>query len=248
MAQLAIHIDRLGKRFPRRISATSLAQRFDQARSSDWFWALQDVTLEIRRGETVGLVGSNGAGKTTLLRILSRVTRPSEGRATIYGTVGALLETGAGFHAELTGRENIDLNGALLGLRNAEIRCKLDAIVAFAGLEQAIDTPYKWYSSGMRARLAFSLAVHLESDILLVDEALAVGDAEFRQRAAERLRALIGSERTILLAGHQLATMAEVCDSVIWLEHGRLRAVGPSAAIVAEYLAAIGAAPMPRDG
>ncbi|HYD47868.1 MAG TPA: ABC transporter ATP-binding protein [Terriglobales bacterium] len=235
MSEAAIRIADLGKRYPRSIGASTIAQRLRQVRSAEWFWALRGVNVEIRRGETVGLVGHNGAGKTTLLRILSRVTRPTEGRAEIFGRLGALLEIGAGFHGELTGRENIFLNGALLGLRESQVRARFADIVEFSELSQSIDTPYKWYSSGMRARLGFSIAVHLESDILLIDEALAVGDTAFRKRASERIRQLIRSDRTVILAGHQLTTLTKVCDSAIWLDHGEMRAAGPSAAVIEEY-------------
>lgn len=241
MSRLAIRIQHLSKSFPRNLGAASLTQRLRLDHGSDWMWALDDVTVDIHHGESVGLIGGNGAGKTTLLRILSRLTRPTRGRAEIHGSVGALLEIGAGCHPELTGRENIYLNGALLGLRESQIRTKFATIVDFSGLGRSIDTPYKWYSSGMRTRLGFSIAVHLESDILLIDEALAVGDAGFRERGAERMRQLIASERTVLFSGHQLTTMEKFCDRVIWLDRGRVRAVGKPKDLLDEYLAALGA-------
>lgn len=236
MRDIVIHIEGMSKRFPTHPDAIALGLRPRRQRDSDWHWALRDVSFDVYRGESVGLLGENGAGKTTLLRILARITRPTCGFADLHGTVGAVLEVGAGCHGELTGRENIFLDGALLGMQEPEIRAKFDAIVAFSGIGDAIDTPYKWYSSGMQARLGFSIAVHLESDILLVDEALAVGDAGFRERGAERMRALIESERTVLFTGHQLATMKRVCDRVVWLDKGRVRAIGEPQTLIDEYL------------
>ncbi len=239
MSDVAIRIEGLSKRFPVSLRGLPFSRHPRLGKSKEWHWALRDVSFEVRRGESVGLLGDNGAGKTTLLRILARITRPTTGRADLYGSVGAVLEVGAGCHGELTGRENIHLDGALLGLREHQVRAKFDDIVAFSGIGDAIDTPYKWYSSGMRTRLGFSIAVHLESDILLIDEALAVGDAGFRQRGAERMRQLIASERTVLFTGHQLATMEHVCDRVVWLERGQIRAIGKPKELISQYLAAL---------
>lgn len=239
MHDVAIRIEGLSKCFPTHLGAITFGGRPQHAKPSDWHWALRDVSFDVRRGESVGLLGDNGAGKTTLLRILARITRPTAGWAELHGSVGAVLEVGAGCHDELTGRENIFLDGALLGLREHQVREKFDAIVEFSGLGDAIDTPYKWYSSGMRTRLGFSIAVHLESDILLIDEALAVGDTGFRRRSAERLRQLIASDRTVIFTGHQLSTMEHVCDRVVWLERGQIRAIGEPRALIDEYLAGL---------
>jgi lipopolysaccharide transport system ATP-binding protein len=236
MSEIVIRIEGLGKQYPKGLQANVLAERMRQAKRAEWFWALRDVSAEIRRGETIGLVGRNGAGKTTLLRILSRITRPTEGRADIYGRVGVLLEVGTGFHTELTGRENIFLNGALLGFREAQIRRQFAEIVEFSGLAEFIDTPFKRYSSGMKARLGFSVAVHLESDILLIDEALAVGDAGFRHQGMAKIRELIRSDRTVILAGHEPAMITALCDRAMWLEHGCLKAIGEASAIMGRYL------------
>lgn len=185
------------------------------------FWALNDVSFEIRRGEVVGIVGRNGAGKSTLLKVLSRITEPSEGRVEIRGRIASLLEVGTGFHPELTGRENIYLNGAILGMTRAEIRKKFDEIVAFAEVEKFLDTPVKRYSSGMYVRLAFSVAAHLEPEILVVDEVLAVGDAEFQKKCLGKMQDVAGHGRTVLFVSHNMAAVQNLCDRAILLRNGR---------------------------
>ena len=199
-------------------------------------WALEDVSFEVAEGEVVGVIGRNGAGKSTLLKILTRITTPTEGRAEIRGRVGSLLEVGTGFHAELTGRENIFLNGAILGMSRREIAAKFDEIVAFSGIEKFIDTPVKRYSSGMYVRLAFSVAAHLEPEIMLVDEVLAVGDAEFQRRCLGRMEEYGMSGRTVLFVSHNMPAVARLCDRVILLGRGKLVFDGPAADVVAHYL------------
>ncbi len=187
----------------------------------DTIWALKDVSFEIRHGDAVGFVGRNGAGKSTLLKILSRITEPTTGRAEIYGRVGSLLEVGTGFHPELTGRENIFLNGAILGMRKAEIERKFDEIVAFSEVETFIDTPVKRYSSGMRVRLAFSVAAHLEPEILIVDEVLAVGDAEFQKKCLGKMDDVTKQGRTVLFVSHNLVALRRLCDRGLLLDRGQ---------------------------
>jgi lipopolysaccharide transport system ATP-binding protein len=199
-------------------------------------WALRDVSFEIRAGETVGIIGRNGAGKTTLLKILARITPPSTGRAITQGRIGSLLEVGTGFHPELTGRENIMLSGAVMGMRRPEIRQRFDEIVEFSGLARFLDSPVKRYSSGQYMRLAFSVAAHLEPDILLVDEVLAVGDADFQKKSLGRMSDLSSSGRTVLFVSHSMPTVFRLCPRVILLDHGGVVADGPSAPVVATYL------------
>jgi lipopolysaccharide transport system ATP-binding protein len=199
------------------------------------FWALRDVSLEVRRGEVVGVVGRNGAGKSTLLKILSRITKPTEGRVRVRGRVGSLLEVGTGFHPELTGRENVYLNGAILGMRKAEIDHKFDEIVAFAEVERFIDTPVKRYSSGMHVRLAFAVAAHLEPEILIVDEVLAVGDAAFQQKCLGKMGTVAKGGRTIVFVSHQMNQIRRLCDQCIWLDEGRVRKVGSTADVIGSY-------------
>jgi lipopolysaccharide transport system ATP-binding protein len=199
-------------------------------------WALRDVSFEVKRGDVVGIIGRNGAGKSTLLKLLSRITEPTEGYAHIHGRVGSLLEVGTGFHPELTGRENIYLNGALLGLRKSDIARKFDEIVAFADVERFLDTPAKHYSNGMYLRLAFSVAAHLEPDILLVDEVLAVGDAAFQQRCLGKMGNVAAEGRTVLLVSHNLAAIAELCESAILLDGGRLIHTGRTSETISAYL------------
>jgi lipopolysaccharide transport system ATP-binding protein len=207
------------------------------ADSPDEFWALRDVSFSINRGDVTGIVGRNGAGKSTLLKILSRITEPTTGRITLNGRVASLLEVGTGFHGELSGRENIFLNGAILGMTRAEIRRKFDEIVAFAEIEQFLDTPVKRYSSGMYVRLAFAVAAHLEPEILIVDEVLAVGDAAFQKKCLGKMRAVAkGEGRTVLFVSHNTATVRALCQNVLWLERGKLRAAGPTAPLLNEYL------------
>jgi lipopolysaccharide transport system ATP-binding protein len=201
-------------------------------------WALRDVTFDVPDGEVLGIVGRNGAGKSTLLKVLTRIVSPTEGRAEIRGRVGSLLEVGTGFHPELTGRENVFLNGSILGMRQREIVSKFDEIVDFAGVGPFLDTPVKRYSSGMSVRLAFAVAAHLEPEILLVDEVLAVGDAEFQRRCLGRMEDLSESGRTVVFVSHQMQAVAQLCDRALWLDHGRVEREGPASDVVAEYLQA----------
>lgn len=198
-------------------------------------WALKDVSFEVKRGEVVGIIGRNGAGKSTLLKILSRITDPIEGRAEIRGRVGSLLEVGAGFHSELTGRENIYLNGAILGMHKTEIDQYFDSITGFAEVSDFIDTPLKHYSSGMQLRLGFSIAAHLNADIVLADEVLAVGDLGFQNRSLGRMRVLAESGRTILFVSHNLNQIRRICRTCIWLDNGRVRAYGQTGEVVSTY-------------
>jgi lipopolysaccharide transport system ATP-binding protein len=200
------------------------------------FWAVRNVNFEIRRGEVVGIIGRNGAGKSTLLKILSRITEPSTGRVEIKGRVASLLEVGTGFHPELTGRENIYLNGAILGMSRAEIRKKFDAIVAFAGVEGFLDTPVKRYSSGMYVRLAFAVAAHLEPEILVIDEVLAVGDAEFQKKCLGKIETIASSGRTVLFVSHNLRSISDLCAAAILLERGAVAAAGHPRDVVSRYI------------
>lgn len=204
------------------------------------FWALKDVSFEVKPGEVVGIIGRNGAGKSTLLKILSRITEPTEGRAAIHGRVGSLLEVGTGFHPELTGRENIFLNGAILGMRRHEIAAKFDEIVAFSEIEKFLDTPVKRYSSGMYVRLAFAVAAHLEPEILLVDEVLAVGDAGFQKRCLGKMGEVARQGRTVLFISHNMIAIQSLCGTSMWLDAGRVISVGATEQIVSDYLAHFG--------
>lgn len=201
------------------------------------FWALRDVSFNIHQGEVVGVIGRNGAGKSTLLKLLSRITRPTSGSIRMRGRVSSLLEVGTGFHPELTGLENIHLNGAILGMRRAEIASKLDEIIAFAGIGPHLETPIKRYSTGMKVRLGFAVAAHLEPEILVVDEVLAVGDAEFQKRCLGRMRSVADSGRTVLFVSHNMFSVQSLCSRVIWLDQGRLQEDGPTAEVVRSYLA-----------
>lgn len=200
------------------------------------FWALKDVSFEIEHGESVGLIGRNGAGKSTLLKILSRITRPSRGKIMLYERVNSLLEIGTGFNPELSGRENIYLNGSFLGMKHNEIRQKFDEIVAFSEIEQFIDSPVKYYSSGMYVRLAFSVAVHLTPELLLLDEVLAVGDAGFRQKSTAKMKELLGSGATILLVSHSDVSIKEICRRAILLEHGSIVMDGSAEQVINSYM------------
>jgi len=202
-------------------------------------WALRDVSFDVEPGEAVGIIGANGAGKTTLLKILSRITEPSEGEARVRGRVGSLLEVGTGFHLELTGRENIYLNGAILGMRKAEIDRKLDEIVAFAEVEQFLDTPVKRYSTGMYVRLAFAVAAHLDSDILLVDKVLSVGDLSFQQKCLGKMQDQTAAEgRTVLFVSHSLASVKLLTQRCVWIDHGTVRMIGPTEDVFRAYVTA----------
>lgn len=199
-------------------------------------WPLQDASFEIKRGEVVGIVGRNGAGKSTLLKILSRITEPTSGRAEIYGRVGTLLEVGTGFHPELTGRDNIFLSGIILGMKKREIAARFDEIVAFSGIEKFIDTPVKRYSSGMYVRLAFAVGAHLESEVLIVDEVLAVGDGEFQTKCLTKMQDMGKHGRTVLLVSHNISAITRLCHRAILLDKGRLIADGPTEKVVSTYL------------
>jgi lipopolysaccharide transport system ATP-binding protein len=236
---VAIRIEGLGKRYrlgEDRPLARLLRPLRDRAATNE-HWALRDVSFDVARGEAVGIVGRNGAGKSTLLKILARITEPTTGSATIHGRVGSLLEVGTGFHPELTGRENVRLNGAILGLRKQEIDARFDEIVEFSGVSRFLDTPVKRYSSGMRVRLAFAVAAHLEPEILIVDEVLAVGDAEFQSRCLGKMSDVAGHGRTVLFVSHNLAALRALCTRAVWLEHGAVRACGAVSPVVDAYLA-----------
>jgi lipopolysaccharide transport system ATP-binding protein len=246
MSDTAIVVEGLGKRYQigQREPYGALrdvlmeALRGKRRGASDTIWALKDVSFEIKQGEVVGIIGRNGAGKSTLLKILSRITKPTEGMADIWGRVGSLLEVGTGFHPELTGRENIYLNGAILGMRKAEIAHKFNEIVAFAETEQFLDTPVKHYSSGMRVRLAFAVAAHLEPEVLLVDEVLAVGDVAFQKKCLGKMGDVAKAGRTILFVSHNMAAVQNLCDTAYWLDHGKIAASGKVGSVVEKYLKA----------
>jgi lipopolysaccharide transport system ATP-binding protein len=247
MAETVIHAEGLGKRYRvgererylalRDVLTRALIapMRRGPRRAPDYLWALRDVSFDISRGEVVGLIGRNGAGKTTLLKLLARITRPTEGFAEIHGRVGSLLEVGTGFHPELTGRENVYLSGAVLGMKRAEIVTKFDEIVTFAEVERFIDTPLKHFSTGMQMRLAFSVAAHLEPEILLVDEVLAVGDTEFQKRCLGRMQEVSRSGRTIIFVSHQMNQIRRLCERVVWIDSGQLRLDGPAETIIGAY-------------
>lgn len=220
------------------VSVTDLSHRKDHAAriKGEIFQALDDVSFDIRQGEVVGLIGRNGAGKSTLLKVISRITTPSSGRVCLKGRVASLLEVGTGFHPELTGRENVYLNGAILGMRRAEVASKFERIVEFAEIGEFIDTPVKRYSSGMYVRLAFSVAAHLEPEILLVDEVLAVGDANFQRKCMGRMQEVGKEGRTILFVSHNMTAVNSICPRTISLEDGRVAEIGPTAEVVQNYL------------
>jgi lipopolysaccharide transport system ATP-binding protein len=202
---------------------------------NEFIWALKDVSFEVEEGEVVGIIGPNGAGKTTILKLLSRITRPTEGDVTVAGRTAALIELGAGFHPDLTGRENIYLNGSILGLRRAEIDDRFDSIVEFAGLERFIDTPVKRYSSGMYVRLGFAVAVHVDPEILLVDEVLSVGDRAFRAKSLDKIREMMGQVKAVVFVSHHLPSVGGLCKRAILVERGRLIVDGPSEDVIHEY-------------
>jgi lipopolysaccharide transport system ATP-binding protein len=234
---------RIGQREPYKAlrdvlsDAARSAIRFRARRAEhESIWALRDVSFEMRRGEVLGLIGANGAGKSTLLKILSRITDPTEGRVVLSGRVGSLLEVGTGFHPELTGRENIYLNGTILGMRRAEINARFDEIVAFSGMEKFLDTPVKRYSSGMQVRLAFAVAAHLQPEILLVDEVLAVGDAEFQEKCLGKMKDVTREGRTVVFVSHNLVAMRSLCPRALVLEGGSLVFDGKTDDAVRRYL------------
>jgi lipopolysaccharide transport system ATP-binding protein len=245
MSEIAISIRGLSKSYSvaRAVQHVTLAEQLlhkaktgFRAPRKDTFWALKDVTFDIEKGDVVGIVGRNGAGKSTLLKVLSRITTPTEGVIDVYGRVGSLLEVGTGFHQELTGRENIYLNGAILGMSKGEIRRQFDEIVNFSGVEAFLDTPVKRYSSGMYVRLAFAVAAHLEPEILIVDEVLAVGDAEFQRKCLDKMKDVSAHGRTVLFVSHQLQSITSLCTKAVFMEQGQVRHIGPAEETVAEYL------------
>jgi lipopolysaccharide transport system ATP-binding protein len=259
MGDLAIRVENLSKRYRigqrerylalRDVLARALTAPFRIFSSnskpdsrnprSDYIWALKDVSFEVKQGEVVGIIGRNGAGKTTLLKILARITRPTSGYAEVRGRVGSLLEVGTGFHPELTGRENVYLSGAVLGMTKREIDRKFDEIVDFAGVAEFIDTPLKYYSTGMQMRLAFAVAAHLEPEILLVDEVLAVGDLEFQKKCLGKMEDVSRGGRTVLFVSHQMNQIRRLCERVIWLNGGQIVQEGPTHEVVSAYEAAM---------
>ncbi|MFQ5604266.1 MAG: ABC transporter ATP-binding protein [bacterium] len=223
----------------RRVKKLLQGQATGAADLDEIIWALKDVSFKVEHGEVLGVIGRNGAGKSTLLKVLSRITEPSAGRARICGRVGSLLEVGTGFHPELTGRENIFLNGAILGMRREEIERKFDEIVAFSEVERFIDTPVKHYSSGMYLRLAFAVAAHLQPEILLVDEVLAVGDSAFQKKCLGKMRDVAEEGRTVLFVSHNMGAVSQLCSRALWIDDGQIKSNGPSAEVVAQYLTSV---------
>jgi lipopolysaccharide transport system ATP-binding protein len=257
MSDLAIRVENLSKRYDITVAQNRYDTLRDQIADSfkrlfhrnghvargrkratrgERIWALKDVSFDVRQGEVIGIIGRNGAGKSTLLKILSRITVPTEGRAEIYGRVGSLLEVGTGFHPELSGRENIYLNGAILGMRKKEIDRRFDEIVAFAEIEKFIDTPVKHYSSGMYMRLAFAVAAHLEPEILIVDEVLAVGDAAFQKKCLGKMSDVASEGITVLFVSHNMSAVARLCNWALLVDHGRIVEQGSTQDVVEKYL------------
>lgn len=251
MSDVAIRVENLSKQY--RIGAVKRKYRTLRDQLVDWMggwfrrggehknkfiWALEDVSFDVRQGEVLGIVGHNGSGKSTLLKILSGITEPTRGRAELYGRVGSLLEVGTGFHQELTGRENVYLNGSILGMSRTEIDRKFDEIVEFSGVEKFIDTTVKFYSSGMSVRLAFAVAAHLEPEILLIDEVLAVGDAAFQKKSLGKMDEVARSGRTVLFVSHNMTAVENLCPRSIWLSDGKLVGSGDSSTVIESYLTA----------
>ncbi len=239
MAAHAVVVDDVSKRYrkydERNQTLKAAVLRGRRARFTE-FWALSHVSFSVPAGSTFGIIGANGSGKSTMLKCLARILRPDSGRIDVHGKVSALLELGAGFHPELSGRENVFLNGSILGLSNAELRRRFDDIVDFAGIGEFIDAPVKNYSSGMYVRLGFSVALNVQPDVLLIDEILAVGDEQFQRQCYEKISDLASSGRTIVLVSHSLDSVRNLCDQAIWLDHGNVNASGPGAAVVEKYL------------
>jgi lipopolysaccharide transport system ATP-binding protein len=221
-------------------SITGPFKRGRRSSSTTDFWALRDVSFEVERGSVVGIIGRNGAGKSTLLKVLSRITEPTLGRAVLRGRVSSLLEVGTGFHQELTGRENVYLSGAILGMGRAEINCKFDEIVDFAGIGEFLDTPVKRYSSGMQVRLGFAVAAHLEPEILFIDEVLAVGDLAFQQKCLGKMNEVAGHGRTVMFVSHNMGAISTLCPTTIWMDGGKVRQMGHTADVVPEFVRAAG--------
>ena len=236
-----IRLDNVSKKFiihreKHRSFQDVFVSRFRNNGSREEFWALDNVSFSVRKGETVGIIGQNGSGKSTILKLMSRIIEPTTGKITVNGTMSALLELGAGFHPDLTGRDNVFLNGSLLGFSRRDMQRKFEDIVAFSELEQFIDTPVKHYSSGMYMRLAFAIAINVDPDILLVDEVLAVGDQSFQEKCLDKIREFQSAGKTIIFVSHALETVKSICNRAIWLDHGRIRARGESRKVVMEYL------------
>lgn len=240
MTEPAVVVDHVSKKFKlykeRNQTLKSAVMRRKKAVAEE-FWAVQDVSFEVPQGSTFGLIGRNGSGKSTLLKCLARILHPDAGTITMNGTAASLLEVGSGFHPELTGRENIFLNGSILGLAKRDINERLDEIISFSGVGKFIDQPVKNYSSGMYVRLGFSVAIHVRPDILVVDEVLAVGDGAFKKKSREKFREFTDSGRTVILVTHSLAQVREMCDQVAWLNQGRLEAVGDAGVVTKQYQA-----------
>jgi lipopolysaccharide transport system ATP-binding protein len=253
MTETVIHVEGLGKRYRigervrymalRDVLARAVMAPFRRAPGGapEHFWAVRDVSFQVKEGEVVGLIGRNGAGKTTLLKILARITRPTTGWAEVRGRIGSLLEVGTGFHPELTGRENVYLSGAILGMKKVEINRKFDEIVAFAEVDQFLDTALKHYSSGMQMRLAFAVAAHLEPEILLVDEVLAVGDLQFQKKCLGKMGDVARTGRTIVFVSHQMNQIRRLCQRVMWVDGGGIRLNGPTHETVCAYESAMSA-------
>jgi len=253
MAMVDLAVARLSKRYWLPHAASDASRSWlTRAWSRIWpsydpFWALRDVSFSLNRGEAVGIIGPNGAGKSTLLKVLSEITAPTEGEVRLYGRLSALIEVGSGFHPELTGRENVFLNGSILGMRRAEISAKLSQIVEFSGVGDFIDAPVKWYSSGMYVRLGFAIAAHLDPQILLIDEALAVGDEAFRRKCYDRIMALRSAGTTIIFISHDLMSVERLCDRAIFMQHGRIALDGPVAAAISAYRRSVAGGPSHAD-
>ncbi len=248
MSEIALRMEHVYKKFRkgevynslRDLIPTLPGRMFRQqelsARDKQEFWALQDVSFEVPHGQALGIIGRNGAGKSTILKILARIMKPTKGRMVVNGRLAAIIEITAGFHPDLTGRENIFLNGTILGMTKREIAGKLDQIIAFSGLEEFIDTPIKRYSSGMYARLGFSVAAHVDPEVLIVDEVLSVGDFAFQQRCVDRMRSILKGGTTVLFVSHNLKTVTELCQHAMLLDRGKVVSIGPTDSVVQRYL------------
>jgi lipopolysaccharide transport system ATP-binding protein len=250
MDDLAIRVENLGKLYRigetvnygtlrdtiNKVLAAPFRRRSSRRNKQDFIWALKDISFQVKRGEVIGIIGPNGSGKSTMLKILSRITNPTEGTAEIYGRIGALLEVGTGFHTELTGSENIYLNGAILGMRRTEISRKFNDIVEFSGVEKFINTPLKRYSSGMQMRLAFAVSAYLEPEILLVDEVLAVGDLDFQRKCLNRMDSVAKGGRTILFVSHNMAAIRSLCQRTVYLAHGQIEFIGETGEAISRYV------------
>jgi lipopolysaccharide transport system ATP-binding protein len=226
----------LSNRFQASLRSLNIRNRSNSSANESYFWALQDVGFEVQSGEVLGLIGSNGAGKSTLLKILSRITAPTSGNVTLYGRVGSLLEVGTGFHPELSGRDNVFLNGVILGMKRAEIASRFDEIVEFSGVEKFIDTPVKRYSSGMYVRLAFAVAAYLQPEIMLIDEVLAVGDAEFQKKCLGKIGDVARTGRTVIFISHNMTAVESLCDRCLLFRHGQLSMSGAPIEVIEHYL------------